>query len=222
MLGYLQSNLPWSTYLNTLSPIARRHYLNSDVHIEITQSLDQPSNATRSSLTSPGGYPSATAPTVKAAPTTRDPIMTSHSLSRPGGYNSAPIAAKRRHTDPRDNGKTPAQHHQPSSHQQPRHAVSERQRTRSHTKTEQTQGKLDDAASSSTQNQSHTRPRYPDASLLPQHLMPQERELTRIQLHNRILIWHRKNGHQDTLTQDQTSQPNSGSTASRRRPRQLR
>jgi hypothetical protein len=29
MLGYLQSNLPWSTYLDTLPAIARRYYLNS-------------------------------------------------------------------------------------------------------------------------------------------------------------------------------------------------
>ena len=54
-------------------------------------------------------------------------------------------------------------------------------------------------------------PRIPtffrEASLLPQHLMPQERELACIQLHNRILMWHRKNGHQDTLTQDQHHNP---------------
>ena len=105
MLGYLQSNLPWSTYLNTLPPIARHHYLNmppnySDVHIEITQSLDQPPDTTCSSLASLGGYPPAPAPTTIAAPTAKDPIVTSHSLSRPGGYKSAPIAAKRRHTDP--------------------------------------------------------------------------------------------------------------------------
>jgi hypothetical protein len=92
MLGYLQSNLSWSAYLNTLPPIARRHYLNmppnhSDVHIEITQSTNQPTNHKRSSLTSPGGYHSAPAPTATTAPTTRDTIVTSHSLSRPGGHN---------------------------------------------------------------------------------------------------------------------------------------
>ena len=92
MLGYLQSNLSWSTYLNTLPPIARRHYLNmppnhSDVHTEITQSPNQPTNYTRSSLTSPGGYHSAPVSTATTAPATRETIVTSHSLSRPGGYN---------------------------------------------------------------------------------------------------------------------------------------
>jgi hypothetical protein len=37
--------------------------------------------------------------------------------------------------------------------------------------------------------------------------MPQERELARLQLHNHILLWQRKNGHQDTLTQDQHPNP---------------
>ena len=123
MLGYLQSNLPWATYLNTLPNMPLNY---SDVHIEITQSLDQPPNATCSSLTSLGGYPPAPTPTATTAPTARDPIVTSHSLSRPGGYNSAPTTAKRRHTDPPnncDNGTTQAQHHQPRSHQQPRPAT---------------------------------------------------------------------------------------------------
>jgi hypothetical protein len=107
MLGYLQSNLSWSAYLNTLPPIARCHYLNmppnhSDVHTEITQSPNQSTNYTRSSLTSPGGYHSALAPAATTAPTTRETIVTSHSLSRPGGYNPTTIAAKRSHTDPRN------------------------------------------------------------------------------------------------------------------------
>ena len=105
MLGYLQSNLPWSTYLNTLPPIARRHYLNmppnhSDVHLDMSQPHDQPPTATRSSLNSLGGYPPPPAPTATTSLTTRDPVVTCHNLSRPGGYNSEPTAAKRRHTDP--------------------------------------------------------------------------------------------------------------------------
>ena len=99
MLGYLQSNLPWSTYLNTLPFIARRHYLNmppnySDIHIEITQSLDQNPNATSSSLTSLGGYPPAPFLTATAATTAREPIMTSPSLScwRNISITSSPMA----------------------------------------------------------------------------------------------------------------------------------
>jgi hypothetical protein len=37
--------------------------------------------------------------------------------------------------------------------------------------------------------------------------MPQDRELARIELRNRILMWHRKNGHRDTFTQDQHQNP---------------
>ena len=158
----------------------------------MTQSLDQPPNATRSSLNSLGGYPPLPVPTATTFLTARDPIVTSHSLSRPGGYNSAPTAAKRRHTDPPnncDNGTAQKQHHQPLPHQQPRPATSKRHRTRSHTRTEQTKGNLDDAVSSSTE--------YPEAIPLPQHLLPQERELARLQLHNHILMWQRKHGHQD-------------------------
>ena len=60
MLGYLRSNLPWSTYLDTLPAIARRYYHNmppnlSDVHIEITQPPEQPPTAYRSNLSSLGG-----------------------------------------------------------------------------------------------------------------------------------------------------------------------
>ena len=70
MLGYLQSNLPWSAYLNTLPPIACRHYLNmppsySDIHTEIAQSLDQPLKAARFSLTFLGGNPPAPVTTMK-------------------------------------------------------------------------------------------------------------------------------------------------------------
>ncbi len=176
------------------TPIARRHYLNmppnySDVQIEMTQPVDQPPNAPRSFLNSFGGYPPSPAPTATTSLTTRDPIVTSHSLSRPGGYNSAPTAAKRRHTDhPNDcdNGTAQAPHHQPLPRQQPRSATSKRHRTRAHTKTEQTKGNLGDAVSSTE---------HPEAIPSPQHLMPQERELARLQLHNHILMWQRKHGH---------------------------
>jgi len=56
ILGYLQSNLPWSTYLDTLPAIARRYYLNmpptnlSDVHTEITQPPEQFPTAHRPNL----------------------------------------------------------------------------------------------------------------------------------------------------------------------------
>ena len=125
--------------------------------------------------------------------TTRDPVVTSHNLSRPGGYNSAPTAAKRRHTDPpnnHDNGTAHAQHNQPRPRRQPLPATSKRHKTRSHTRTEQTKDNLHEAVSSSTA--------YPDAIPVPQqHLMPQERELARLQLNNHILMWQRKHGPKD-------------------------
>jgi hypothetical protein len=190
MLGYLQSNISWSTYLNTLPPIARRHYLNmppnySDVHTEITQSPNQPTNYTRSSLTSTEGYHSAPVPTATTAPTTRETIVTSHSLSRPGGYNPATIAAKRSHTDPRncETDRISTKHHGP----------------RPHTRTERTRDRKERSDSS---DQAQSRPRIPQDGTLTQHLTPQKRELARTQLNNHILTWYRKNGHHDNRRED--------------------
>ena len=86
MLGYLQSNLPWSTYLDTLPAIARRYYLNmppnlSDIHIEITQPPEQFPTNQHSNLNSLGWY--HTAPTLSTFKAHRETVPSATSSNPP-------------------------------------------------------------------------------------------------------------------------------------------
>ena len=108
---------------------------HSDIHIEITQSPDQPPTVQRSNLSSLGGYHTAPRP---AAHKAMVPIATFHHLSRLGGYNSATIAAKRCHTDlaqDNNNNNNLAEQSKATTRCKSKPAPTKHHRTRSHTKT---------------------------------------------------------------------------------------
>ena len=191
MIGYLQSNLPWSTYLETLPPIARRHYLNmppnlSDIHVEITQPSLQFPAAQRPNLSSLGGYHTATTSSTSTAHKAPVPNASSSNTSSLGGYSSATTAAKRSHTDTtlEDNDHNPAKSGTVARRKR-KPTPSKRHRTRSNTKTGQPQDSPEPNFPSLPIG--NNPPSRPSLEIEPfQHLTPQEVELARTQLQARI------------------------------------
>ena len=177
----------------------------SNIHIEITQSPNQPHTAQRSNLNSLGGYHPAPIPSTTAAHnSSMVPIATSHHPSSLGGYTSATIATKRRHTDPAqdDNNSSPTDQPKTTARRKSKSAPTKRHRTRCHTKNAPAKASPEHPFPPIPIDNPPHYPTYLDSSA-PQHLTPQEVELARAQLQNRIQLWHRKNGNNRTHPQPQ-------------------
>ena len=206
ILGYLQSRLPsWTSYIRTLPPIVRRHYLNMPptiadlrtAHDTMTRNrLHQPPSTLR-----PEGYINQPTPTQHSKISSNGRITSTLTDSitdnRPSDPDHSATTAKQATHPQRPRNNTRPRPSSDSDDDQPRPATSFKPPHKSirldHVPEPSSSSSTQQLPPALTSNQSPGRPHFPAEDIAIQQLNPTEAKLARAQLNASIQRWYRNN-----------------------------